>query len=76
MAQSSNEEIKVVRQKITTNLSKAKYNKIQANLDEIFSNYVSIQENWEFASQEQKILFIENSPILKQILEWSKKWQL
>lgn len=76
MAQSSNKEIKVVRQKITTNLSKAKYNKIQANLDEIFSNYVSIQENWEFASQEQKILFIENSPILKQILEWSKKWQL
>lgn len=39
------------------------------------AHYGEVLAHWQEATPEQKAAFIEHSPALKRILDWSEQWQ-
>jgi len=44
-------------------------------LKKMDEHYRSVLLHWQEATPEQKAAFIEHSPALKRILEWSEQWR-
>jgi len=67
MAQSSKEQV-------TAKLSALKKKALQTAFDALTAQYAPVLAKWNQATPEQREKFLEHSPILKAILDWSKQW--
>ena len=67
MARSSNKKGKKIPASVENLLRNA--------LKEMNKYYAPIMEAWSMATPEQKRKYIENSPMLAELLAWSERWR-
>lgn len=61
--------------KYSAKMNSSTLNVLDNALKKMNSHYSEVLLHWSEATKEQKASFIEHSPALKRILEWSQQWQ-
>lgn len=56
-------------------MNKSVQNLLDNAIEKLNKHYGEVLTHFNEATPEQKLLFIEHSPILRQILDWSAQWQ-
>lgn len=49
--------------------------KLQADVAEIKAHYAGVLSSWDQCTDEQKKFYLDNSPVLYDLLQWSLLWQ-
>ena len=64
-----------MKPKYSAKMNPSTLNVLNNALKKMDSHYAEVLAHWQEATAEQKAQFIEHSPALKRILEWSEQWQ-
>lgn len=64
-----------MKPKYSAEMKPAILNVLNNALNKMGSHYSEVLAHWNEATQEQKQQFIEHSPTLKRILDWSDQWR-
>jgi len=64
-----------MKPKYSAKMNPSTLNVLNNALKKMDKHYGSVLLHWQEATPEQKAAFIEHSPALKRILEWSEQWR-
>ena len=64
-----------MKPKYSAKMKPSTLNVLNNALKKMDEHYGAVLAHWNEATAEQKAQFIEHSPALKRILDWSKQWQ-
>ena len=56
-------------------MTPGKVKQLQSACDVIIKHYSDVLSVWGRATPEQKKLFLDNSPLLTSLLDWSNQWR-
>ena len=61
--------------KYSAKMKPSTLNVLNNALKKMDAHYAEVLTHWNEATPEQKKAFVEHSPALKRILDWSKQWR-
>lgn len=64
-----------MKPKYSAKMNPSTLNVLNNALKKMDAHYGEVLAHWQEATPEQKAAFIEHSPALKRILEWSEQWR-
>ncbi len=64
-----------MKPKYSAKMKPSTLNVLNNALAKMDAHYGTVLAHWSEATAEQRAEFIEHSPALKRILDWSKQWQ-
>ena len=59
----------------TAKLNSIKKSKFEKDFADIRAHYATVLSAWPETTQEQRKAFLDNSPFLKSVIDWSNLWQ-
>ena len=64
-----------MKQKYSAKMKPSTLNVLNNALAKMDAHYGEVLAHWNEATPEQRAEFVEHSPALKRILDWSKQWR-